>query len=278
MVLEGPTIERALHEHWDVARPWLAEAGLNPHFWRDRGQLPWVIAMSVPGVWKELGPDDFVRGKGERHRLPLQIEVDGELAWVLGMYVAEGYRRVNQVVISNTVQERLDRIEGAFARFDIPLSRSAGAVTCCSTLVSSVFSWLGMGGKAPTKRVPADVFGWSSALIEAFLSGLVDGDGSDAGSRTSVWTTSDGLVGDVLLLFARLGLRSGSTCKQTSTLPLWQVYAPHNEHKLLTTVPLPDQLLREIRAGSGSHPASRCHAGRLFERHRPEQPRKALWT
>ena len=32
----------------------------------------------------------------------------------------------NQVVISNTVQERLDRIEAAFARFDIPLSTERG--------------------------------------------------------------------------------------------------------------------------------------------------------
>ena len=113
-------------EHWDIARPWLIEAELNPYFWRDRGQLPWVIAMSVPGVYQQLGRNDFVRGKGERHRLPLQIDVDDELAWVLGMYVAEGYRRANQVVISNTVQERLDRIEAAFARFDIPLYEERG--------------------------------------------------------------------------------------------------------------------------------------------------------
>jgi hypothetical protein len=59
-------------------------------------------------------------------------------------------------------------------------------------------------------------------LIDAFLSGVVDGDGSLDGGRTSVWTTSDGLVGDLLVLFARLGRRAGS-CRRAgrgNALPL----------------------------------------------------------
>jgi len=56
-----------------------------------------------------------------------------------------------------------------------------------------------------------------------------------------VWTTSEGLVGDLLVLFARLGRRAG-TCRRpgcANALPLWQVYAPDGEHKLLTSVPEP---------------------------------------
>ena len=251
LLFEGPTIERACKEEWPLVSAWLSEAGYSPHFYRARGRLPCVIAMQVPGVYDALGADDFVRGRGERHRLPLSIEVDEDLAWMLGMYVAEGHRRDKQVNIANTQQERLDRLEATFARLGIPVSRAAGSVTVCSKLVSRVFSWMGMGGLAPTKRAPAEVFGWPAPLIEAFLAGLVDGDGSFEGGRTSVWTTSDGLVSDVLLLFSRLGRRAGSTVKRPPTLPLWQVYAPDREHKLLTTVPLPDGLLRRLRAESG---------------------------
>ena len=211
LMLEGATIERAYREEWATCRAWLSEAGLNPYYWRSKGRLPWVIAMAIPSVSGRLGEGDFVRGRGERHRLPVRVQVDRGLAWVLGMYVAEGYRRKGQVVISNTDQGRLDRIEATFRRWGIPLHRSDGAVTCCSTLVSHVVHWMGMGGKAPTKRVPTEVFGWPADAIRAFLDGLVDGDGSFGGSRTSVWTTSTALVGDVLLLFARLGRRSGST-------------------------------------------------------------------
>ncbi|MET0902282.1 MAG: LAGLIDADG family homing endonuclease [Acidimicrobiales bacterium] len=250
LVLEGATIERAYREEWPTCRDWLNEAGLDPYYWRSRRRLPWVIALAIPFVWGRLGEGDFVRGRGERHRLPVRVQVDGALAWALGMYVAEGYRRKGQVVISNTDQGRLDRIEAIFRRWSIPLHRSAGAVTCCSTLVSHVVHWMGMGGKAPTKRVPTEVFGWPADLVRAFLDGLVDGDGSFDGSRTSVRTTSTELVGDVLLLVARLGRRSGSTLQSTSGLPRWQVYAPDNEHKLLTAVPLPDLLLKELRAAS----------------------------
>ena len=262
LVLEGATIDRAFRDEWTVCRDWLQEAGYSPSYWRSRRQLPWLMAMSVPHVWNTLGEGDFVRGHRERHRLPVRIDVDADLAWTLGMYVAEGYRRDGQLVISNTDQGRLDRIESVFARWDIPLNRSHGAVTCCSNLVSRLAGWMGMGGKAPTKRVPSEVFGWPAHLVRAFLEGLVDGDGSIVGGRTSVWTTSTGLVSDVLVLFARLGLRAGSTVKATATLPLWQVYAPEKEHKLLTSVPLPDTLLREIRAEAGmSQRQAAAHAG-----------------
>jgi dCTP deaminase len=97
------------------------------------------------------------------------------------------------------------------------------------------------------------VFGWPGPLIEAFVAGVVDGDGSVDGGRASVWTTSDGLVGDLIVLFARLGRRAGS-CRRPAcgnALALWQVYAPDGEHKLLTSLPLPDQLLVRLRRESG---------------------------
>ena len=183
--------------------------------------------------------------------MPTSIIVDEDVAWLLGMYVAEGYRRTKQVTISNTDQQRLDRLAATFAQLGLPVYRSAGAVTCCSSLLSDLCGWLGMGGKAPTKRVPPIAFGWSDAILQSFLDGLVDGDGSIAGGRTSVWTTSEGLVADVLLIFARLGRRAACCRKETGNLPLWQVYAPDGEHKLLTTVPLPDELFRQARRETG---------------------------
>jgi len=111
--------------------------------------------------------------------------------------------------------------------------------------LSAVLDWLGTGGMAPTKRIPPAVFGWTVDLIEAFLAGMVGGEGSLDGGRTSVSTTSDGLVADLLLLFGRLGRRAGS-CRRPdrgNALPCWQVYASGREHKLLTPVPLPNEPL-----------------------------------
>lgn len=251
LLVEGPAVRAAMDADWEVVREWLNQTELSASWYRQRGQLPWEIARCVPGAMPADGVGCFVRRKGERNRLPMCIEVDEDLAWALGMYVAEGYRRRGQVVISNTDQERLDRLEAAFARIGLPVSRRPDAVTVCCGLVSDLMVWLGTGGKAPTKRVPGAVFGWPQPLVAAFLEGLVDGDGSTTGGRTSVWTTSIGLVSDVLLLFARLGRRGAATVKATPTLPLWQAHSPDNEHKLLTSVPLPDQLLRKLRAEAG---------------------------
>jgi dCTP deaminase len=155
------------------------------------------------------------------------------------------------VTISNTDQGRLDRLQATFARLGLPVHRTAGSVVCCSSLLSDVLGWMGTGGLAPFKRVPSDAFGWSDAVLQSFLDGVVDGDGSISVDRTSVWTTSEGLVADLLLVFARLGQRAASTSKATAHLRLWQVYAPHREHKLLTSVPLPDALLRLARSETG---------------------------
>ena len=87
-----------------------------------------------------------------------------------------------------------------------------------------MFGWLGTGDGAQNKRVPPVVFGWPVALIESFFEGFVDGDGSRDATRTSGWTTSEALVGDLLLLSSRMGQRAGTTWKKTKTLPLCQVY------------------------------------------------------
>jgi hypothetical protein len=175
--------------------------------------------------------------------------VDSEFAWMLGLYVAEGYRRATQVVISNTDQGILDRAEAVLDRIGQRVYRAPGAITCCSTLFARVLGWLGTGGGAHAKRVPPVVMGWPRPLLEAFLDGVVDGDGSRDEARLSIWTTSEGLVSDLLLVSARLGRRAGS-CERRGRR-LFQVYLPEREHKLLTAVPLPDQLLVDVRMAAG---------------------------
>jgi dCTP deaminase len=252
LIVQGPRVAQAFRDDRDQLGRLLVDAGYAAvSYYRQRARLPWPLAALVPGLLGDLGRDDRIGRRSERHSLPATIAIDEDVAWLLGMFVAEGHRRRKQVTIANTDQQRLDRLVATFGRLGLPVYRSAGAVTCCSSLLSDVLGWLGTGGKAPTKRVPPIVFGWSDHLLRSFLDGLVDGDGSISGGRTSVWTTSEGLVSDLLLMFARLGRRAACCRKETANLPLWQVYAPDGEHKLLTTVPLPDVLLRQARSEAG---------------------------
>ena len=225
-------------------------------YYRGRGRLPLDVARQVPEVIAALGRGDRLVVRGGRHGIPLVVEVDREFAWMVGMYVAEGSRRRNQMTISNADQRILDRLEAVLGRWEVPLYRSQGAITVCSAVASLIFGWMGTGEGAPTKRVPRGFLGLPVPLMEAFFEGLVDGDGSRDGTRTSVWTSSPGLVADVLLIAARLGRRAGSCLPARTGHGLFQVYLPEREHKLLTSVPLPDRLLVSVREASGLNQAT----------------------
>jgi len=252
VVCTGPTVAAAFVGHGAEVCAALRQAGYaHVDYYQRRSRLPLAVAMQFSELVCALGAHDRLDQRGARSGLPARILPDLEFAWFLGMFVAEGHRRVNQFTVSNNDQARLDRLESTLSALGVPVYRSANAVTGCSSFASNALGWMGTGGKAPEKRVPPMVFGWPRSLMEAFVTGLVDGDGSVDDSRTSIWTTSEGLVGDLLLLFSRLGVRAGSCWRDRGNSPICQVYVPHREHKLLTSVPLPDHLLVDVRASAG---------------------------
>jgi dCTP deaminase len=222
-------------------------------YYRRSQRLPYRVARLIPGLLERLGDDDRFGWRGSRNTIPARIPVTRAVAWLLGLYVAEGYRRPHQVTISNTDQSILDRATAVISELGLDVYRGRDAITAGSSAFSSLLDWLGAGGTAPTKRVPPVVFAWRVDLVAAFLEGVVDGDGSVKGGRTSVWTTSAGLRDDLLLVFARLGRRAAS-CRRPrrgNAREIWQVSAPNGEHKLLTSVPLPDRLLVDLRSEAG---------------------------
>jgi dCTP deaminase len=97
--------------------------------------------------------------------------------------------------------------------------------------------------------------------LESFWEGLLDGDGSRQDTRDCYWSSSPGLVDDVLVLAARLGLRASASFRARSRHGLFQVTVPHREHKLLTSVPLPEKLLVRVRQELG---LAQNAAGRLI--------------
>jgi len=248
LACSGPKVGEAFARDGARIRALLLGVGIK-HFgyWRSRSRLPFEVAAKLPGLIEGLTDADRISTKGSRHDMAPFIDVDHEIAWLLGLYVAEGSRRAKQVALANTDQSILDRVELILDRLDVPSYRSAGAITACSSLFSEVIRGLDMGTGAHSKRIPLIVFGWPTPLVESFFEGLVDGDGSRGETRVSVWTSSDQLATDVLLLAERLGERAGASHRMRDGRSLWQVYFPINEHKLLTSVPLPDQLLVEIR-------------------------------
>ncbi len=238
--VSGPSIERAFSHDRPAVSAILRDGGWkHVDYYERMGRLPMLAARLVPGLLEALAPDDRIGVKGGRNPLPAVLPIDAEIAWLLGIYVAEGSRRRNQLTISNTDQAFLDRAQSALAQWGLPVSRGPISVTCCSAVASELFGSLGTGEYAVGKRVPPVVFGWPTPLVESFFEGLVDGDGSREPYRTSVWTCSDGLVEDLLVLAPRLGMRAAVSTRTRGESRLHQVYFAISEHKLPPAVSFP---------------------------------------
>ena len=253
LVVEGPAIASVFDERGPEVRRALRAAGMrHTDYYRRHHRLPLTVAATIPGLIGSLGADDRLGVRGGRWTVPAVITVDVDLAWTLGLYVAEGCRRRNQVTISNTDQAILDRAQRTCAALGAGVCRSAGAITATSGVLSMLVDWLDAGGKAVEKRVPAAVLGWPDSLLEEFVAGFVAGDGSEEETRISLWTSSPRLVDDMLYVLARLHRRASASFRsRPGTVGLHQVSVPHREHKLLTTVPLPNEMLIAIRRRLG---------------------------
>ena len=252
LVLGGPAIAALFKSQRGQVAEVLAEHGIRHVSYYERTScLPLQVALQLTDLRASQSKADWIAVKGARRRMPLSIKIDSEIAWLLGLYVAEGSRRRNQAVFSNTDQDILDRAEACLRSWGISMYRSAGAITCCSGIFALLLEWLEMGPYALSKRIPLGALGWPEPLQRSLLEGFVDGDGSREDFRTSLWTSSDDLVGDFLYLCARLGERAGSSFRKRGRNRLWQIYIPIREHKLLLSIPECSNLMVSVRQECG---------------------------
>jgi len=254
LVCRGPLVDSMLSSRASELKRRLYQAGQSPTYWLRQRKLPLPILQQLFGeVPVPLGEADRLAYLGSPHSLPAVIPVDTDVAWLIGLYVADGYRRRKQVNFANTDQRILNRVESVLRRLGQPIYRDSGAVTCCSMLLASLFQALEMGNGAPSKRIPHGALGWTRLLLESLVEGMLDGDGSIRAERDCLWTTSQARVADVLLLCARLGRRAVTQVSQRrpGQHPLHVVSIAKNRHKVLPAVPTPTTLLVDARASVG---------------------------
>ncbi len=249
LVCHGVTVDAVMSRREGEVRELLRALNLSASYWLRAKRLPLEMLKRLYGGIPPLGPSDRISYRGASSSLPAVIRVDRELAWMLGLYVAEGYRRDHQVIVSNTDQGTLDRAEAVLRRMGQRVYRVTGAITCPSVLLSEAFRGLNMGTGATSKRLPKGALGWPAHLLEALLRGVLDGDGSVETGRWSLWTTSEQLVSDTLHLAARTGRRAAvyRVAPRPRCHAAYQLAISTNEHKLLTAVPLPNALITDIR-------------------------------
>ncbi len=161
-----------------------------------------------------------VRFKTEkRPGLPARFLLTPELAWLLGIYCAEGHVSASKarphsyrIVFSFGLHEKsLARKVAALLRRQFGVRpqcverRTTLTVEVGKTSLALLFKHL-CGHDARTKRVPDMIFSAREEILQAFLGGLLDGDGHEQGNYSVLTTTSPLLALGAFELGLRLGM------------------------------------------------------------------------
>jgi putative pyruvate formate lyase activating enzyme len=183
--------------------------------WR-RGLLVVTSERAPSNIVRE---GDRVRVKGEhRPGIPAQIPLDERLAWLLGIYCAEGHvtldknrRNAARLIFSfghketSLVRRTAHLLRELFGvEPQIRWRRTTVTVEVGKTSLALLFAAL-CGQNAKEKRVPAALLKAKPEIAWAFLQGMVEGDGCDRGDHYAVSTVSESLAMGLFELGLRLG-------------------------------------------------------------------------
>ena len=132
-----------------------------------------------------IGTGNYLIGsKRDKVSIKPSITVDDDFLLLLGLYLAEGFIKKNQIdchqVSITATKEWVREIlkEKINAVFGLNPSISGNHITICSRFVFELFEELKIGKDAKTKRVPNFVYALPKDKISAFLRGYFTGDGS----------------------------------------------------------------------------------------------------
>jgi len=152
--------------------------------------------------------DSFVANRSgrARNKIPAIIEIDEDLASILGWYVAEGHVRSDstkngscfEMAITSNDKEVREEVKELFDEvFNYDASINGNQVCCSTSTICKVFSNL-CGKSAFEKKAPTEIINSNSEARNSFLESYTNGDGDSDGKRLS--TVSERLKAGISLL------------------------------------------------------------------------------
>lgn len=154
-------------------------------------------------------------------RVPKELPIDKELAWVVGVYLAEGSTTRKQVFFALHKSEKhiIRRLDAFFwdrfqARGFTHHVTENGVQRVYNSTVAAQFIKSLCPGLAKTKRVPQLLMSAPDDVVVALLEGMVEGDGHnydkpEERKKLSYSTSSLQMAEDVRKLFLSLGVIAG---------------------------------------------------------------------
>jgi putative pyruvate formate lyase activating enzyme len=199
-----------------------AELGYHPSYIRTmRSRLAAGTLQSGDSIPLTLQVEDgVVRFAFERRPgIPRRVALDEKLAWLFGIYCAEGRVSVSRerpnsrrLIFTFGPREKLlvrrtsmllEEIFGV--RTQVVSRRTTLSVEVGKTSLAALFTALGGTGSA-SKRVPDPLFEAPDAVVHAFLDGYLAGDGTETQTHLVANTVSEALAHGLYELGLRLGV------------------------------------------------------------------------
>ncbi|MFP4188877.1 MAG: LAGLIDADG family homing endonuclease, partial [Halobacteriales archaeon] len=203
----------------------VTKKALSNYVYRD--SVPVSVLIDLIGTRERLVdavPDDISLGvKRDNTTVHRHVEIDEDVATLLGYYAAEGFSRssetskgvVHQTTFCGTEEEMRDfYVETLCDGFGVePYRENHAKVTVSGRLFRLVFDEvLEAGSGAKEKRVPQHLFDSPRDVVAAYLRGYFSGDGSVENGRLVVeaTTVSRELKRDLTALLTRVGVKARS--------------------------------------------------------------------
>ncbi len=187
--------------------------------WVGRDSVPVSVLVELFGRAEllEIVPKDVELGvRRDSTTVKRTIEIEDEVASLLGYYAAEGFaRRTDGEYYQTTIctpdeEVRSTVIETFATAFGVDAyEENEWKVTVSSRLVAAVFvDVLRLGERAEEKRVPDPVVSGDDRIARAFLAAYFSGDGSVSSDRLDIraHTVSEDLATGLIALLKRFGI------------------------------------------------------------------------
>lgn len=142
------------------------------------------------------------------HTLPTSLNIDPDLAWLLGLYIAEGSTAPAVVIITNRDQEIKHKVEKVLKKLNFPYFVTPADIRISSSIFKHVIGAIGVGHTAATKQFPSWAINLDSPCLTSMIGGYLDGDGSIEGREITTVSKSKPLINSFCLLLNRFGVHA----------------------------------------------------------------------
>jgi intein/homing endonuclease len=194
---------------------WKEAGSLEPKKEGNDGDYLFIPRLPGSATHGYLDLASFTNDNGRRvcagKQIPLNIPLNADTAWLIGIYVAEGFPSSSAACFAlnhdeRELQQKIIRIgeEIGYSPSKDRKATSTVVIIPSRILSRALAAWCGKG--ANHKRVPEFILLHKNAsILKSFLEGYLSGDGYVAQDSSIMSTTSKVLALQVQLLAARLG-------------------------------------------------------------------------